>query len=376
MKPRESKRVSNILSIFLDQVASILFPRIIYKQHRRQDLPIWQPGSISMEIVSVSFSPHNCLMIFMHFQMISDISKKTPPSSKILPALRPLSKQGVLPAIKDELKSSHLSDNQKFGPIPTSRQSSNAVTLNGDDNDDIMTLQSLSSLNLLDGTDEKTPVPRTSHSLQQAWNEDDGVYFEDTDSSGKDSWEEEDYNDYEQAQLQEAIALSLASTSPQLKTESETLQKLLIKYGYKESDVSAPHDGHCQFHAMSRELSRVSHPYSRLSIRDLRHLAVSEIQSNATLYAPFLSEPLESYCQSMSVSGTGWSRESAAVRWGDEVTLVALVQALGVRVTVISSGHPIPLEYIPIEYYQPTKECMLYLCHWANLHYGVMEPVS
>ena len=142
----------------------------------------------------------------------------------------------------------------------------------------------------------------------------------------------------------------------------QRLKERMEMYNLKEKIV-VPGDGNCQFAAISNQLyDDFSHAAS------LRKQAVEWLSKNrdwdvgngCPLYLFVATGDFDEYLAEMSRSG----------KWGDHLTLIALSELLGVKITIISSveGDSFITEIVPKSANEKTQT--LLLSHFAEFHYG------
>lgn len=131
--------------------------------------------------------------------------------------------------------------------------------------------------------------------------------------------------------------------------------------GMKQKSV-IPGDGNCQFHSISDQLfdSLEQSAWVRDQIVSwLKTHGDWELPENGAQLQAFAMDDWESYCNHMAKPGI----------WGDHLTLTAAAQRFGVRIVLFSSiedNHYVT-EYVPTVITSPK---VLYLCHYAEYHYG------
>ena len=141
------------------------------------------------------------------------------------------------------------------------------------------------------------------------------------------------------------------------------LKERLDVFGLREKCV-VPSDGNCQFAAVSDQLHNTF-----AQAAELRGLAVGwlakhadwDVGNGATIAMFVPTGNFDDYLRDMARPGT----------WGDHLTLIALAEALGVRITVISSvqGDQYLTEIVP-RGAPATTAAPLLLSHFAEFHYG------
>lgn len=131
--------------------------------------------------------------------------------------------------------------------------------------------------------------------------------------------------------------------------------------GMKQKSV-IPGDGNCQFHSISDQLfdTLEQSAWVRAKIVEwLRSHGDWELPDNGARLRDFAYEEWDAYCNNMARPGI----------WGDHLTLTAASHLFGVRIVLFSSieDNNYVTEYLPAVITSPT---VLYLCHYAEYHYG------
>lgn len=131
--------------------------------------------------------------------------------------------------------------------------------------------------------------------------------------------------------------------------------------GMKQKSV-IPGDGNCQFHSISDQLfdSLEQSAWVRAQIVAwLKSHGEWVLPENGAQLKDFAYEDWDVYCANMARPGI----------WGDHLTLTAAANLFGVRIVLFSSiedNHYVT-EYLPSVITSPK---VLYLCHYAEYHYG------
>uniref|UniRef100_A0A061RL72 Otu-like cysteine protease domain-containing n=1 Tax=Tetraselmis sp. GSL018 TaxID=582737 RepID=A0A061RL72_9CHLO len=142
---------------------------------------------------------------------------------------------------------------------------------------------------------------------------------------------------------------------PSQRTGSRTrrgfLAERLSRLGLQE--VEQVGDGNCQFRAISHQL------YDTPSWHVLvRRKVVAQMKQDSDYYRGFLAEEFESYAEEMSRTGT----------WGDELTLRAAADCLGITIHVVTSD---PENwYIVYEPKERLLEKEAFLSYIAPIHFN------
>jgi len=117
-------------------------------------------------------------------------------------------------------------------------------------------------------------------------------------------------------------------------------------------------DGNCQFRALSYELFGTQDRH-----KEVRQLATRHMEKSPDLYQVFFEEEHEfkTYLEGMTKNGV----------WGDELTLRAVADAIGVKIHVVTSQD----ENWYLQY-EPASPSMreLYLAYISPIHYNTLEP--
>jgi len=134
-------------------------------------------------------------------------------------------------------------------------------------------------------------------------------------------------------------------------SDEERLAERLSRLGLQE--VEQVGDGNCQFRAISHQL------YDTPSWHVLvRRKVVAQMKQDSDYYRGFLAEEFESYAEEMSRTGT----------WGDELTLRAAADCLGITIHVVTSD---PENwYIVYEPKERLLEKEAFLSYIAPIHFN------
>jgi len=122
------------------------------------------------------------------------------------------------------------------------------------------------------------------------------------------------------ARLERNLARERAVDEPDAGTQQARLSRRLARLELETVAVSG--DGNCQFRSMARQVLADDGRHA-----ELRALAVDQVRARRDDFEGFLGQGFDEYCDAMARPGT----------WGDEITLRALSDALGVVVHVITS---------------------------------------
>ena len=126
--------------------------------------------------------------------------------------------------------------------------------------------------------------------------------------------------------------------------------------------ITVASDGNCQFRAVSHQLFGTEEHH-----REVRHRALEYIRAQKQQFACFCGDAhFERYLQKME-------RDRA---WGDELTLRAISNAFGTRITVVTSAETAwLLRYEPDGASSPRKHCtkQCFLAYVAPVHYNAFE---
>mmetsp|Transcript_5468 Transcript_5468/g.15234 ORF Transcript_5468/g.15234 Transcript_5468/m.15234 type:complete len:342 (-) Transcript_5468:191-1216(-) len=133
--------------------------------------------------------------------------------------------------------------------------------------------------------------------------------------------------------------------------EAQRLQERLSSLSL--SEVEQAGDGNCQFRSISHQLYGSPSWHSQI-----RKKVVVHIKTNPEYFEGFLGECLADYCEEMAELGS----------WGDELTLRAAADCLGVTIHVLTSE---PENWYMV--YEPEEhhlEKEVFLCYIAPIHYN------
>jgi len=154
--------------------------------------------------------------------------------------------------------------------------------------------------------------------------------------------------------------------NPRIDNAKTRLKGRLALYSMKERR-EIPGDGNCQMLSIADQLFRDLSRHTQI-----RANIVSWLRENKNLKLPndcklcdFVYDGTwEGYCDSMSRSGT----------WGDHLTLISAAELYGSKVVIISSveGDNFITEINPMVI---KNNNVIMLCHYAEFHYGSIEPV-
>ena len=144
------------------------------------------------------------------------------------------------------------------------------------------------------------------------------------------------------------------------------LKQRLELYKLREK-CEVPADGNCQFLAISNQLCdsfELAPKLRRDAVSWLREHSDWDTGNDATL-VDFVGTDWQSYCDTMARSGI----------WGDHLTLIALSEILGAKISVLSSveGDQYITEIVPKVI---TQKRVLLLSHFAEFHYGSLAYIT
>lgn len=156
-----------------------------------------------------------------------------------------------------------------------------------------------------------------------------------------------------------------------VETMEERLNRRIELFGLVQHR-QVPGDGNCQFYSLSDQLYNdfLHAGQIRANCVDwLRHNADLELDNGAKLKEfGHDDDGWDHYCTLMSLTGT----------WGDHLTLVAAAELFQVRIVIISSAtdeSQAVIEIVPSTPTQPAEQLkVIYLCHYAEFHYGTLQP--
>jgi hypothetical protein len=154
-------------------------------------------------------------------------------------------------------------------------------------------------------------------------------------------------------------------------TVAERLERRIALFGLVQPR-QVPGDGNCQFYSLSDQLyGDFAHAAQIRAqcVAWLRHNAEMELENGAKLKEfGHTDEGWDHYCTLMSLSGT----------WGDHLTLVAAAELFHVRIVIVSSvidESQAIIEIVPTASGKdPQNLDVIYLCHYAEFHYGSLQP--
>lgn len=164
-----------------------------------------------------------------------------------------------------------------------------------------------------------------------------------------------------ESDLERALRESATLTEAQELSAAEgraRLQSVMDKYNMKARPVLA--DGNCQFRALSRQLYGDEDQHGHIRAR-----MVEQLKSTPDRYGDFVHEPFGEYVNRMSRNG----------EWGDNVTLQATSDMLGVDIHVLTDQPG--ADHIELH---ATDECTasghpLWLSFLSEVHYDAVEPL-
>lgn len=155
------------------------------------------------------------------------------------------------------------------------------------------------------------------------------------------------------AQLSQAVEASQAEARARL-------SRVLSLYGVRLRKVEG--DGNCQFRALSLLLYGQHTQHEAVRAR-----AVKQLQSHPDRYSPYVHEPYDEYLARMASDG----------QWGDNVSLQAACDTLGVEIRVFTD---LPgaecVEITPAELVEGAPQKPVLMAFIAEVHYDVAEPIS
>lgn len=150
-------------------------------------------------------------------------------------------------------------------------------------------------------------------------------------------------------------APDIAGGGTDLASQYERMLDRLERLGLEV--LEAEGDGNCQFRSLAQQLygTQERHP-------ELRARAVQHMRDNPADFEAFLGEELYGYIEGMAWDGT----------WGDELTLRALCDSLGVTINLVTSSEANWfLSYKPQTASRPGTEA--FLAYLAPLHYNSLQ---
>jgi hypothetical protein len=156
-------------------------------------------------------------------------------------------------------------------------------------------------------------------------------------------------------------------------TIQERLKRRISLFGLVEHK-QVPGDGNCQFSSLSDQLYRDFAHAAQIRahcVAWLRLNAEMELENGAKLKEfGYNDDGWDHYCNLMSFSGT----------WGDHLTLVAAAELFHVRIVIVSSAadeSQALIEIVPTSTGKaPQNLDVIFLCHYAEFHYGTLMQES
>eukprot|EP00873_Tetraselmis_striata_P005606 jgi/Tetstr1/425870/TSEL_016245.t1 len=118
-------------------------------------------------------------------------------------------------------------------------------------------------------------------------------------------------------------------------------------------------DGNCQFRAISHQLYDTPKWH-----QNIRRKAVAHMKADSDFFVAFLGEDFDDYCKEMLMAGT----------WGDELTLRAAADGLGVTIHVVTSEAE---NWYMV--YEPTKQLLkkeIFLSYVSPIHYNSLTRMK
>lgn len=141
------------------------------------------------------------------------------------------------------------------------------------------------------------------------------------------------------------------------RNSSHPLSRLLQKHGVQEHGVRG--DGNCQFRALAHQLYGDEDQHAAM-----RELVVRQLEEVSDRYCGFVPGRFQDYVSEMSRDET----------WGDNVTLQAAADALGLRIHVLTDH--LTDGFIEVIPQQGKSQKVLRITFWAEVHYNSVAESS
>lgn len=166
----------------------------------------------------------------------------------------------------------------------------------------------------------------------------------------------------QESDLERALRESATMTEAQEVSAAEgraRLQSVMDKYNMKARPVLA--DGNCQFRALSQQLYGHEDQHGHIRAR-----MVEQLKSTPSRYGDFVHEPFGEYVERVSRNG----------EWGDNVTLQATSDMLGVDIHVLTDQPGAEhIELHATEQGTASGPESLWLSFLSEVHYDAVEPL-
>jgi hypothetical protein len=184
---------------------------------------------------------------------------------------------------------------------------------------------------------------------------------------------------------------SISDDSDEFSVALQQLKALACQNCFTIHDV--PYDGHCMFSAVSYQLQTTG--VCNADSNQLRQMVADHLEANAALYHDFLCQPIPSedddynadtaqptaedeYIDSVAdphlQTELRWQKYVRCLRqgaWGDHITMQAIADMLSVKISVLSSNHPM----FSVTPGSCSAECEIFVGLIMQYHYVGLEKL-